>query len=255
MKKTIISVGTTAGKRQLRILKNYPFNQLFTTEMGIIVLFAATRAPIIKGNLGFDINERDGDFIRKSLAIHAAIFANVAGYYTPPFGALAALATAISTFQDTIADLEAGVYGAEAAKVDAKRDVMRLLKKALNFVNDIAFDRQDVAAEAITGAKMILNKPISQDKPDLKAVASTAAGEVKLYAKAVKIGPKYVQATYEWQFSIDDGRTWENLPLSNKAKTIAIGMLSGIKTSFRKRSFNENLGQSPWSEMVSAFPL
>ncbi len=246
-------MGTTAGKRQLRILKNNPFNQLFTTEMGIIVLLA--NVTITKGKLGFSVTERDGDFIRKALGIHAAIFANVGGYYSPPFGALAALATAISTLQDTIIDVEAAVYGAEAAKADAKRDVMRLLKKALNYINDIAFDRQDVASEVITGARMLVNKPISQDKQDLKAVLGPGTGVVRLFAKAVKYLAKYQKATYEWQFSIDQGKTWENIPFTHKSKTTVTGMLPGIETWFRKRDFSEKTGMSAWSDYVSIYPL
>ncbi len=246
-------MGTTAGKRQLRILKNNPMNQLFNSEMGIIVLFA--RVTITKGKLGFDIQERDGDFIRKALGIHGAIFANVGGYYTPPFGALATLATAIATLQATIVDIEAGVLGAEAAKVDAKRDVMRLLKKALNYINDIAFDRQDVASEVITGARMLVNKPISQDKQDLKAVIGPGTGVVRLLAKALKYLSQYQKATYEWQFSIDQGSTWENIPFTHKAKVTVTGMLPGIETWFRKRDYSEKTGMSAWSDYVSIYPL
>ena len=176
-------------------------------------------------------------------------------YYTPPFGALATLATAIATLQATIVDIEAGVLGAEAAKVDAKRDVMRLLKKALNYINDIAFDRQDVASEVITGARMLVNKPISQDKQDLKAVIGPGTGVVRLLAKALKYLSQYQKATYEWQFSIDQGSTWENIPFTHKAKVTVTGMLPGIETWFRKRDYSEKTGMSAWSDYVSIYPL
>lgn len=243
------------GKRQIRIINNNPFRKLMFSAPELTVFLAIIRVPIIKGNLGFSVNEKDGDFVIKSSAIHAAIFANTGGYYSPPFGALAALDTAISDLVLRIADVEARVYGSEAAKMVAKRDVMRLLKKALNYVNNIAFDNQVVAGEVITGAKCLVNKPRLGGKADLKAVNGPGYGVVRLFAKALKLNGKFLKATYEWQFSIDAGRTWENIPFTNKARTTVQGMLRGIETSFRKRDYSEKTGLSDWSDPITFYPL
>ena len=256
MKKIYTYIGKPMSKKEIRDLQKNLMVQMFNpyTLSGFILL-ASLSLPITKGKLGFDLLTADGDFVRKAKAVHAALLADAGGYYTVPFANLAALLTAIDDFETEMANMDAGVLGTPGAKNVAKRKVMKYLKKALNYINDLAFDQQLNAVEIITGSTMLVNMPITQDKQDLKANVGPGVGVVMLYAKAVKWFGKYQKATYEWQFTIDRGTTWEDLPYTNKAKTRVTGMLTGIETSFRKRSFSEKTGLSPWSEWVSVYPI
>ena len=256
MKKIYTYIGKPMSKKEIRDLQKNLIMQSFNphTASGFMILLAAVSLPVTKGKLGFGLLTADGDFIRKSKAIHAALLADAGGYYTVPFANLAALLTAIDDFETEMANMDAGVLGTPGAKNVAKRKVMKYLKKALNYINDLAFDQQLNSVEIITGSTMLVNMPITKDKQDFSVKHGLSTGEVLLAAKAVKFNGKYVTSSYEWQFSIDDGRTWENLPVTTIAKTVAEAMLPGIATIFRKRTSSVKTGLSPWCDPMMIYP-
>ncbi len=245
------------SKKQIKAMKNNPLYALVNakSELEIIIALAVISVPIVKGKLGYEIGAQDGVFLFNSRAIHTALLADTGGYYLPPFSGMALLDTAINDFETAVNNVRDGVNGAEGAKMVAKRALMKMLKKALNFINDLAFDDQINAVEIITGAKMLVNKPIKQDKQDFSVKQGPGTGYVALACMAIRIGRKYYKASYEWQFSIDNGKTWENLPVTIKAKTIAFGMLPGIATLFRKRTFSEKTGLSAWCDPIMFIPM
>ena len=74
-----------------------------------------------------------------------------------------------------------------------------------------------------------------------------ATGSILLRSASAKIDGKYVNASYEWQYTTDDGVTWIALPTTiNKAKTIAKDMVVGVATIFRKRITTSKGGTSAW---------
>ena len=190
----------------------------------------------IKAKLGISVNTRDGNFEVTARAIYNGLLANVGGFYTPPFAQMAALNTAIITFTTEKQNVKDGVAGAEAAKKAAKKAVMVLLQKALNYINELCLDDQKNANEIITGCKMIVVNGKRKDKQELTVKPGLAAGEMLLYSLALRLDGKYIPATYYWQFSIDDGKTWEDLANTMEAKAVATGMLAGLPTLFRKRT-------------------
>ena len=253
MKKNIITIGglltRIERKRIARMSKSF-----LTMDAIDIILFAAY-ARTIKGKLGFTLRTRDGNFLSSSRAIYNALLANVGGFYTPAYSGMAALDTAIDAFQLSMDDVKNGVRGAEGAKIAAKQAVKVLLDGALAYVNNIAANNQTNAVEIVTGALMVVTTPITQDKQVIAAKQGDSTGEILLRAKAAKnsIG-KYVTASYSWQFTIDNGVTWENMENTTVAHTVAEGMLPGIATKFRVRIKTSKGGLSPWSDAVEIYP-
>jgi hypothetical protein len=67
---------------------------------------------------------------------------------------------------------------------------------------------------------------------------------VKLIAKAIQ-GAR----AYEWQYSVDGGVTWINLPTTAQANTTVSGLKPGVVTHFRFRVLTKD-GLSDWGDAV-----
>ena len=258
MKKIYMYIGANPmGKRQIRIYNNNPLVKMIrnSSETELLILMATVNVPTIKGKLGYSFTAQDGVFLFNSRAIHSGLLANPGGYYTPPFSGMALLDTAIVNFDTAINDVRDGVRGAEGAKITTKKQLMKMLRKALIYINLLSMDDQTNAVEIITGAKMLVNKPIRVDKQNFSVKQGPGTGLIALSAKAIRVDRKYYKASYEWQFSIDNGRTWENLPVTTKAKTMAVGMLPGIATLFRMRSESTKTALSAWCTPIEIIPM
>jgi hypothetical protein len=57
-------------------------------------------------------------------------------------------------------------------------------------------------------------------------------------------------ATYEWQWSADGGKTWTTAPATQQAKTVLTGLPSGVMCLFRYHAVTRK-GTSNWSEPVA----
>jgi len=99
------------------------------------------------------------------------------------------------------------------------------------------------AVALIESAGMTVRKTGSRSKSDL-AARFFGAGAVKLVAKAIA-GSR----SYEWAFSTD-GKTWTAAPPSAQAKTVVVGLQTGVLHSFRCRPVLKT-GPGEWSQAIS----
>jgi len=251
MKKPIFKFVLT--KKDIKTLRNKK-GTTAASWRNPIVLLAVIRRRIIKGKLGFTIDTADKIFLFKSKAIFDAITLNTGGFYSPAFSSLTVLGTQNDDFEQAISNMSLGVLGAEGAKITAKNTLKDTLDEALIYINRLARANQSAAIEMITGACMEVVRNGSYDKPGFAVKLGNGTGEIKLIAKSVKVDGKYVKATYFWQYSIDDGKTWEDLEQTLVAKALATGMLAGVPTVFRTRSKSTKGGLTPWSGKIEITP-
>ena len=80
-------------------------------------------------------------------------------------------------------------------------------------------------------------------------VFSAVQGAVNGTAKLVtaSAGPR---ASYEWQYSVDGGKTWVAALATLQAKTTVTGLTSGTTVEFRYLAVTRT-GQGDWSAPVS----
>ncbi len=78
------------------------------------------------------------------------------------------------------------------------------------------------------------------------AFVRLVSGSIKLVAKAIK-GAK----TYEWQYSIDGGKTWLDLPPTTKAQVTVDGLIPGSVVLFQNRAVTKD-GRTNWCDPISA---
>ena len=72
------------------------------------------------------------------------------------------------------------------------------------------------------------------------------AGSV--HVTAVSAG---VRASYEWQYSIDAGKTWVLAPATIQGKTVISGLPTGTTVQFRYLVVTPKGGQGDWSQPTS----
>jgi hypothetical protein len=86
---------------------------------------------------------------------------------------------------------------------------------------------------------------VSPRIPTLTSYPVRAAGRRKLVtALAGK------RASYEWQYSVDGGKTWVAAPATLQAKTSVAGLAAGTTVQFRYLAVTK-AGQGDWSPAVS----
>lgn len=218
----------------------------------IIILTIASGCA--KGKLGFTFKTNDEKFFFNAQAIATAIRLNKLGFYTPQFDKLGILENSIDFFGKSIERISQGGLGKVGAKNTAKRKVKNGLDSALEYINNKARLDIENGVTIITGAKLIVHKKRVVNKKELEAKYGNGTGVVILSCIAEKINGKYVDTTYMWQFSIDNGKTWEPIDPTNEAKVIVEGMLPKIATLFRKRSKTKKGGMSAWCPPILFYP-
>ncbi len=209
-----------------------------------------------KGKLGFTTKTPDSDFYFDSEAIARALRANVGDYYDPQFEELDDLDDANQKFYDYMKKVDNKVLGAVAGKNAQKQAVKDILDTALAYVNKLARNDKENSAEIVTGAKFQLVKTRSGGgKKALKVKKGKGTGKLDLFAIAVKIDAKYVRATYYFQYSTDDKKTWQDVGVgSHSSRQTANNMQIGVKTYFRVRSNSVKGGLTPWQYSEAVYP-
>jgi hypothetical protein len=70
------------------------------------------------------------------------------------------------------------------------------------------------------------------------------SGSVKLITKS-----SGTRSGYEWEYSLDGGKTWVNAPVTLQAKTTVAGLTPGATVQFRYRPVTKG-GEGDWSQTV-----
>ena len=94
-------------------------------------------------------------------------------------------------------------------------------------------------------AGMSLKATSPHEKPPLVVKAAAVSGSVHLVAKATK-GAKQNQ----WQYSLDGGKTWTDLPPTSAAKTTLANLTPATTVTVRQRAWTAT-GLDDWSQPVS----
>ena len=158
-----------------------------------------------------------------------------------PSPALSVLQTDI----DAVSTNESLVKGKAPGAVIGRNAALKVLK--IDLSNERAYVELVVNADPANAAKiadaagMSLHKPRARTKAPLAAKAGTTSGVVQLVALHAP-GAK----ANEWQYSLDGGKTWVDLPPTTAAATTVTNLTPGTSVQFRQRAVTKN-GVSDWS--------
>ena len=187
---------------------------------------------------------RIADLIVLAQRIVAAM-TNNANFASPP----KALADVTKDIQSLSSAQQAAVgrgKGAVQARNLARRVVvsdLRLLQSYVQVVADAAGSIQ-AAETVITSAAMNVRKKTARQKAPIDARHGGVSGTVLLIAKALA-----ARASYQWSWSTD-GKSWNSLPATLKARTTVSGLTVGTVYYFRVRGVTKT-GEGDWSQTVA----
>ncbi len=246
--KKIIYKGTITRSENKALNRNGVLSDY--ADNRIIILLASIILKTIKGKLGFNLQTRDADFLTKATAINSALMKDIGGYFSTPFVGMLLLQAQLKDYAQAITNAKNKGLGVGGAKMAAKTLLYGTLQNALGYINDLARLDQTNCVEIIEGAQMVVIGGKGHKKQDFSVTQGAASGEAALSSIAVKVDGKYVKATYYWQYSLDGGVTWIDLPDTQKSKTTLIAMKPGMPAKFRKRTNSTKTGLSKWCTAI-----
>ena len=162
-----------------------------------------------------------------------------------PTPTLAAVAAAIAALQTAQAVALARTAGAVTARNDRRTTLVGLLQELRGYVQKCADADPENSAAIIQSAGMSVKK-VPVHKPRVFAATQGAvSGTVKLATAAAGN-----RASYDWETSVDGGKTWAPLPSTLQAKTTVAGLTAGTTVLFRYRAVTKT-GVADWAQPVA----
>jgi hypothetical protein len=114
-------------------------------------------------------------------------------------------------------------------------------------VQSVVHRNPDQAALITESAGMYTRRVTRRHKAPLEVVKGVLEGEALITAKAVG-----KSAAYEWQYSLDAGKSWLSLPTTTVADTRISGLALGTLYLFRFRT-TRGRKTGEWSQSVTYF--
>jgi hypothetical protein len=186
-------------------------------------------------------------WLAKSKAVDAAASASAT-----TFASLAGLLTQLGTDSGLLDGAQSKVAGGGKLAVKARNVQWRQLQRSLRAfaagvqgLCDAAPDAahaQAIAAAAALGTRLAPVRVATDPRGKI-----LGNGAVRLYGR--RPAPNRKGAFFEWAMSLDGGKTWTALPLTNTTKTLVQGLTPATAVSFRYRSTFKNV-TSDWSQTL-----
>jgi hypothetical protein len=157
----------------------------------------------------------------------------------------AVVTAAIAALQTAESAALARTKGAVTARNDKKAALVALLQEVKAYVQKTADADADNSAAIIQSAGVSVKKTAVRKPRVFSAVQGPVSGTAKLVTASAGH-----RASYEWQSSIDGGKTWVEAAATLQAKTSVTGLTPGSTVQFRYRAVTKT-GQGDWSAPVS----
>jgi hypothetical protein len=186
---------------------------------------------------------RMADVITYAQGIVKAMTGNAS--FPAPTPTLAVISTAISDLQTAETAAMSRVKGAVAVRNDKRAALVKLLKQLKAYVQTVADANVDSGGAIIQSAALGVKKTPARKPRVFGAATGAVSGTAKLVAASA--GPR---AAYEWEYSLDGGKTWQQAPSTMQARTTVSGLTPGATVQFRYRPLTK-VGEGNWSQPVS----
>jgi hypothetical protein len=158
---------------------------------------------------------------------------------------LAAITTAISQLQTAETAALSRVKGAVTVRNDKRAALVTLLRQLKGTIQTAADASAENGAAIIESAGIAVKKASVHKPRVFTAEPGAISGSAKLFA--VSAGTR---ASYEWEYSLDGGKTWATAPATLQAKTTVPGLTPGATVEFRYRPVTKT-GEGNWSQTVT----
>ena len=165
--------------------------------------------------------------------------------FATPVPSLATVTAANSDFQTAEAAALARTKGAAATRNAKRKTLVQLLEQLMTYVQTVADASVADGEGIILSAGMAVRKTAVHPPRVFNAEQGAVSGSVKLIAAAAA-----KRASYNWQYSVDGGKTWVTMLSTLQAKTTVAGLPVGTTVQFRYQALTKT-GEGNWSQVVS----
>lgn len=162
-----------------------------------------------------------------------------------PTPTVAALLAAISDLRTAEAAAMSRTKGAVIARNDKRTALVKELEQLRGYVQTVADANAETAATVIASAGLAVRKPTVRPPRVFKSVQGTVSGSAKLVTASAGS-----RVSYDWESSLDGGKTWVAAPSTLRASTTIAGFTPGVTVLFRYRALTK-AGPGNWSQPVS----
>jgi hypothetical protein len=179
------------------------------------------------------------DQIKQGDAVQAALTNN--HYFPLPDPTITAFITALGNYSTAATVAQTRAKGTVAARNAAKVVYVGAYHAMRARVQQVADADPENAEAIITSAGFAVRKTSIRQKQTFTVKYGAVAGTVHVIAQAAGS-----RACYEWQYSLDAGKTWVQVPNTMQAKTTVVGLPVATTVEFRFRVTTKT-GMGDWS--------
>jgi len=182
-------------------------------------------------------------FIEYVQAILAAMAGNP--HFPSPNPPLATVTASISALESAQAVTKTRAAGSVAVRNAARTQLVDQVHLLLGYAQQVADGTPEQAAAIITSAGLRARTRTAPTKPPFAVTFGSVSGSARLVAKAAG-----ARAAYDWEYSVDGGKTWTGVPTTLQAKTVVTGLPVATTVMFRFRAVIKG-GAADWSQPIS----
>ncbi len=215
----------------------------FERTKPIVELAVQNTKSIQKSYVAFKLPSSIAALVVYVQGILAAMTSNA--HFPSPAPALTAIAAALTALQQAEVAAQTRAKGAVVVRNDRRGALVTLLQQLRGYVQTIADADVENSAAIIESSGFPLRRaPVH--KPRIAGVKpGEMSGSVEVVAPTAGR-----RAAYEWQYSVDGGKTWVEASPSLQAKQTVVGLPVGSTALFRYRAVVKT-GPLDWSQPLA----
>jgi hypothetical protein len=176
-------------------------------------------------------------------AILAAMASNP--HFPTPNPALSAVTASVNALESAHAATKTRALGSVPVRDVARQQTLDQVRLLLGYIQQVADASPDQAAEIITSAGVRSRTAVTAAKPPFTVKPGSVSGSARLAVKAAAH-----HAAYDWEFSVDGGKTWTAATTTLQARTVVSGLPVATTVMFRARGVVAG-GAADWSQPQS----
>jgi hypothetical protein len=166
-------------------------------------------------------------------------------HFPTPTTPLADVSAAIAALQTAQMAVMSGLKGTVAARNDKKASLVTLMGELRSYVQKTADADPENAAAIIQSSGFALRKTAVHLPRVFAAKAGAVSGSVEVTAPVAAR-----RSSYEWQYSVDGGKTWIEAPPSLGSKTTIVGLPVAVSVQLRSRAVTK-AGPGDWTQPLA----
>jgi hypothetical protein len=164
--------------------------------------------------------------------------------FPAPVPALTTVTQAITDLQSAETAAQSRIKGAATTRNEKRTALVAILQQLRASIQAVADANVENGASIIESAGVAVKKTPVHTPRVFAAEPGAVSGTAKLITKS-----SGARAGYEWQYSLDGGKTWVGAPVTLQAKTTVAGLTPGATVQFRYRPVTK-AGEGDWSQTV-----